>query len=185
MELRRLCSVKDPLFDLAFALYERSFPLHEQRRLDKQTALLGNHLYHFEVIADGGALVGILLWWEGAGYAYIEHLAIHPAMRGRAIGGGVLDEFCKTRPLVILEIDPPVDAVTIGRERFYLRHGFKSNGYPHLHPPYRRQFPPHELVVMSFPEQLDEEQYILFQWELREIVMRDTFPSTKYPRLEL
>lgn len=169
MEFRRLVTGKDPLFNRAFALYAHSFPEHERRLPGHQEAVMPDGRYHFDVILEDGALSGILLWWECTGYAYIEHFAMNPLVRGRGMGGAALDMFCREHPSVILEIDPPVGFTSASRELFYLRHGFKRNRHAHLHPPYRPCFQPHELVVLSFPAPLDEEGRRLFERELREI----------------
>jgi hypothetical protein len=81
---------------------------------------------------------------------------------------------CCEHSSVILEIDPPVDELAVRRKRFYQRLGFKTNSYAHLlHLPYREQFPPHELAVMSYPKYLTEMEYQTFQCELGKIVMED------------
>jgi ribosomal protein S18 acetylase RimI-like enzyme len=173
MEFYRLNTARDSYYDEAFALYEQSFPKHEQRFPDKQRALMANPLYHFNAVLEGGVCIGILLYWEGSGYAYIEHFAISPSIRGKSMGSLALEAFCKDRPLVVLEIDPPVDDISVRRERFYQRLGFIKNDYEHKHPAYRKEFPPHELVVMSYPRQMTGNEYRTFQRELSEVVMKD------------
>ena len=85
-----------------------------------------------------------------------------------AAAGGRLAEKGKT---VILEIDPPVDEISLRRETFYERCGYRANIHPHVHPPYRAGFPGHELVVMSRPEKLSHAEYGEFAEYLRERVM--------------
>jgi len=174
MEFRRLISARDPLFTPAFALYEESFPKYEQRLPDKQKAVMTDPLYHFDIITDNGVFMGILLYWNISRYVYIEHFAIHPSVRGKALGSRSLEAFFENHPAVILEIDPPENEVSIRREYFYQRLGFQRNSYAHTHPPYRKQFEPHRLVVMSYPKLMTESEYLLFRQELSEIVMRDS-----------
>lgn len=173
MEFKRLISADGHFFEEAFALYKTSFPEREQRVLDKQAAVMSNPLYHCDVIAEEGVFIGMLFWWELTGYAYIEHFAIDPSIRGKAFGSRSLTAFCEAHPSVVLEIDPPVDDISVRRERFYQRLGFQTNGYGHLHPAYRKPFPPHGLVVMSYPAQMREREYMVFQKELSEVVMKD------------
>lgn len=170
----RLLSAEDRWFAEAFALYESSFPLHEQRTEQKQRALLGCAAYHFDVLLEEGALAGILLYWVLSGYTYIEHFAIHPAQRGKSLGSCALSGFCGECAPVILEIDPPVDAIAMRREGFYTRLGFIKNGYAHTHPAYREAYAPHALVVMSYPQAITAGEYALFSRELESIVMRDS-----------
>ena len=72
---------------------------------------------------------------------------------------------------VILEIDPPVDRVSIDRRHFYQRLGFVENGFAHVHPPYRAGYQGHRLVVMSRPA-ISAETYGLFADYLNHTVMR-------------
>ncbi len=71
-----------------------------------------------------------------------------------AAAGGRLRVSPEKGKTVLLEIDPPVDEISLRRETFYERCGYRANIHPHVHPPYRAGFPGHELVVMSRPEKL-------------------------------
>ncbi|MCD8350647.1 MAG: GNAT family N-acetyltransferase [Planctomycetaceae bacterium] len=173
MHFTRLTSADDTLFAPAFELYETSFPQHEQRTLDRQKAIMAQPDYYFDVIVEEGDFAGILLWWRFDGYAYIEHFAINTARRGRSLGSRSLAMFCADKALVVLEIDPPVDPVASRRESFYTRLGFCANPSPHAHPSYRREFPPHQLVVMSHPRPLEPEEYDCFADDLAHKVMAD------------
>jgi GNAT superfamily N-acetyltransferase len=173
MEFNRLSSANDPLFTEAYKIYETSFPEHEQRFYDRQTAVMSNPLYHFDLIMDDGAFSGILLYWELSPCTYIEHFAIHSSIRGKALGSRSLGTFCENHSSVVLEIDPPINEISIRREQFYQRLGFKRNDYAHKHPAYRKKFPPHDLVVMSHPNLMPEKDYQLFRRELGEVVMKD------------
>ena len=44
------------------ALYEASFPRHEQRLPDEQRAVLSHPEYHFIQLFDGAEFVGLLLY---------------------------------------------------------------------------------------------------------------------------
>lgn len=76
---------------------------------------------------------------------------------------------------VILEIDPPRDEVSRRRKGFYERSGFAANPFAHLHPPYRRGAAGHDLVIMSSPAALTEEEYGRFAAFLKGHVMADVF----------
>ena len=72
---------------------------------------------------------------------------------------------------VVLEIDPPVDEIARRRQGFYQRCGFAVNPYPHVHPPYRPEYPGHELVVLSSPRALTPAEYGAFACYLSAVVM--------------
>ncbi|WP_347559218.1 GNAT family N-acetyltransferase [Hungatella hathewayi] len=94
-------------------LYKVCFSEHEQRERHLQTDIMENEEYHFNLIYENDIWVGEILWWETADFIYVAHFCILPEMRGRRYGQkalALLDEEGKT---VILEIDPPVDDVSI------------------------------------------------------------------------
>lgn len=174
MEFHRLISADVPLFHQAFALYQASFPQHEQRPLAKQKALMPDLWYHFDVLLQDGQFAGILLSWALSGCVYIEHFAIDAGVRGQSLGSQALTQFCQdAASTVVLEIDPPIDAISVRREHFYTRLGFHANPYEHHHPAYQAQFPPHRLIVMSYPAVLTSGGYEDFSHELADTVMVD------------
>lgn len=172
MEFSRITSSNDTYFKKAFDLYKVSFPEHEQRLLDDQMAALEHSAYHCDVILEKDVFVGILFYWKTPRYCYIEHFAIDPDMRGNNMGSRCLQEFCEIHHLVILEIDPPVDPISIRRQNFYMRLGFQENHYEHTHPAYRKENLPHNLVIMSYPRSIAEDEYSEFNEYLKNTIMK-------------
>jgi hypothetical protein len=172
MEFYRLTGLDDALFKKAFYLYTVSFPEHEQRLFENQLAALNNPEYHCEIVLEKGEFVGIIFYWETAQYTYIEHFAIDPDKRGNSVDSRCLKKFCDRHNLVILEIDPPVDSISIRRKDFHLRLGFHENKYQHYHPAYRKQNAPHELVILSYPRNISEMEYTKFNEYLKNTIMQ-------------
>ena len=173
LRIHRLRTVDDPAFAPAMALYAASFPQHEQRLEPSQRRIMAQEQYHFGILHDKEGFVGLALCWDAGAYLYVEHLCISPARRGQGLGTAALDLFAKAGKPAILEIDPPVDAVSRRRQKFYERAGFTANPYPHIHPPYRPENPGHALVVMSRPRPLTEDKYAAFAAYLAGVVMKD------------
>ena len=173
MEIRRITQTSDPLYEQAMALYTISFPFHEQRQALSQSQILQQDAYHFDVICDNGEFVGEILYWDIADALYIEHFCVSPAMRNRHYGQRILSAYQST-PL-ILEIDPPVDALCLRRKGFYARCGFTENPYAHVHPPYHPGNPGHRFVVMSSPEKLTPDAYERFYRFLLDTVMKHAY----------
>ena len=117
--------------------------------------------------------MGEILYWNIGGASYIEHFCVLPSQRNKHYGQKILKAYQAT-PL-ILEIDPPVDEISIRRKGFYERCGFAANPYPHIHPAYHRGNAGHELVIMSSPEMLGLEEYEHFTHYLQDIVMQDAY----------
>ena len=173
MEFKRITRTDDPLYARAIALYHDSFPLHEQREALSQSRILENDAYHFNVICDNGAFVGEILYWAIGDFFYIEHFCIDLAVRNKGYGQKTLSALQNT-PLV-LEIDPPIDEISIRRKRFYERSGFVENPYPHVQLPYHRGGAEHRLVIMSRPRTLSRNEYEGINEYLHNTVMKDVY----------
>ena len=94
-------------------------------------------------------------------------------MRNRHYGQKILAAMQK-QPL-ILDIDPPVDAIARRRKGFYERCGFVENPYSHIHPPYHQGNAGHELIIMSSPQMLKSDEYERFRRYLQNTVMKDVY----------
>lgn len=175
MNFERITDPLHPMYKQALELYQLSFPLHEQREAFSQTAILNDDAYHFELIYDAGIFVGLVLYWEHLDYIYIEHFCILPQMRNRQYGKSVLSFLKKQKKTLILEIDPPVDAISIRRKGFYERCGFVENPYSHVHPPYHKKNKGHELVIMSSPMPISQAEYDAFNTHLKNKIMKHAF----------
>ena len=73
MESIRLSSASHPLYPRARALYEESFPLHEQRVPSSQQAVLADEAYHFDLLFEGELFLDVykrqgLVWRRDAWY---------------------------------------------------------------------------------------------------------------------
>ncbi|WP_341479213.1 GNAT family N-acetyltransferase [Intestinimonas butyriciproducens] len=138
MNLERITNPSHPMYKPALELYQISFPPHEQREMLSQNTILQDSHYHFDLICDAGIFVGLVLYWERADYIYIEHFCIAPEMRNRQYGQKLLSLLKERKKRLLLEIDPPIDAIAVRRKGFYERCGFVENPYHHIHPPYHR-----------------------------------------------
>jgi len=171
MKRIRITDTGHPLFAQAWALYEKSFPLHEQRLPEDQQAVFSEENYHFEVLMQLDRFAGIVLYWENARFVYVEHLAIEPSMRGAGMGTKAIDLLMQIGKPIILEIDPVEDQVSANRLNFYKRMGFKENAFLHIHPPYRTEFEGHKLHLLSWPARLEADAYNAFAFYLNNKVM--------------
>ena len=174
LKFERLTDVSHPRYGDALKLYQASFPYHEQRTEQFQRLVVENAAdYRFTLIYDGTEWVGECLYWEGPGFRYVEHFCTRPELRGRSYGAQALAKLREAGIPVILEIDPPVDDISRRRRGFYERCGFVENPFPHVHPTYHDGIPGHDLVVMSCPAELTQEEYAAFAAYLRGVVMAE------------
>ena len=175
MYFERITDARHPMYGTAIELYQKSFPPHEQRETPSQERILRHPDYHFTLVHDEKTFVGLVLYWETLAFLYVEHFCILPELRNQHYGQRTLAELGKQGKAIILEIDPPVDEISVRRRGFYERCGFAENPYPHVHPPYHKGNHGHALVVMSRPEKITPEEYAAFDMYLRGEAMRHVF----------
>lgn len=171
LKVQRVETASSPLFARIDALYESAFPLHEKRTPEAKRAALQAANYQLQAWFDEAQFVGLIGVWQFAGYSYIEHLAVDDLLRGQGYGKRMLDQFLRQSPLTVLEIDPLTSETARKRLCFYHSLGFKINHYPHFHPSYHDSRADHELIVLSHPCQLDQQQYQRFFNDLCHSVM--------------
>lgn len=175
MRFERLTSKTHEMYKKASELYSISFPPHEQREAVSQAKILNDDEYHFSLIYDDEVFVGLVLYWDTQNFVYVEHFCILPEMRNKNYGQKVLALLGKCGKTVILEIDPPIDAISTRRKGFYERSGFVENPYAHIHPPYHKGNVGHNLVIMSFPDKITQSEYDFFKHHLDHHVMENVF----------
>lgn len=172
MNFIRINSKEDKYFDDAMKIYQASFPIFEQRTLKKQIEALEDEMYYSTIICENNTLIGLIFYWKYGKYTYIEHLAISPSLRGKNYGSKILKAFCEDNKDTILEIDNPIDEISIKRLNFYSKIGFKLQDFEHIHPPYRQEYDGHNLKIMSFNRDLSKEEYEEFNAFLKTNVMK-------------
>lgn len=158
-------------------LYETSFPAHERRSRSAQQTAFGDELAHGDLVLDEkGRVAALLFYWTQGELLFVEFLAVDPAMRGHQLGSRIMTALREKYPAhtLVLEIEPPIDELTIRRLHFYERLGFHRNDYDYTHPSYRTgaQAHPHQLVILSQGQALDPARYEEFLTLMREKVWR-------------
>lgn len=172
MQFKRITSKKDIYFDKLMEIYNYSFPEFERRTLNDQIEVLKNKNYKCTIVCEDNILIGIILYWEFENYKYIEHLAINKDFRGQSYGSKILKDFCSDNKIIILEIDLPIDEISIKRLNFYERLGFIMQEFDHIHPPYRKIYKGHKLKIMSFKRELLKKEYDKFNKFLEYEIMK-------------
>lgn len=150
MELRK---AKPADMDIIKGLYEGSFPVEERRPWDDfvHRATDDNPFFKVAVAQADGRVVGFISTWRLPTTMYVEHLAVDPAVRGRGIGGEMIDRTVASTSLpVMLEVERPDSDMARRRIDFYRRHGFSViDGVDYVQPPYSRNLPEVPMLLMS------------------------------------
>lgn len=171
MKFERITDFTDKNFISAFNLYTRSFPTYEQRTINDQKLALNESEYNYNIILVEEQFSGIMLYWENEEFIYIEHFAIRNDLRGKSYGTQALNFLKQKGKKIILEIDPPIDEISIKRKNFYEKNGFLMNPFYHIHPPYRLGIDGHNLTVVSYPETICPIIYDKFVTYLKDKIM--------------
>lgn len=132
--------------------YTSSFPLDEQRPTGSIAQLLtSEERFTAMVLLDkNNSFVGILTTWTFDTFIYIEHFALHLALRSQGYGSIALQTFIQHNTLpIILEVEPPTDTLTQRRVSFYERCGLRLYDYPYIQPPYTPELSEVPLCLMG------------------------------------
>ncbi len=174
IQIKEISSHKDPLFQFCWELYLSAFPESERRELDYQIETMGKEEYHCFTIVDSDNPIGILFWWDLKEFAYIEHLATTPEVRGKGYGNQIMEEFISQgKKRVLLEVEHPTDEICLRRIRFYERMGFVLNHHPYYQPSLKQVADEHfPLMIMTYPSPITE-------CELQEFMSKE-FPTIHF-----
>lgn len=162
LRLERLCEKNSHHYERAYNLYQSAFPREEKRDSYEQARAMKKSDYHFDMIFDGEALVGVMLYWETDSFVFLEHFTTFPELRGNGYGARALSLLKAKGKTVILEIEPPEDELTTRRYNFYLRSDFVMNSHYHIQAKYHLGDPDLELKIMSYPAELSQAEYLAF-----------------------
>ncbi len=149
MKFLRITHTYEENFNKAWSLYEKSFPIYEKRTLETHEKALDNENFYCTYIMDNNIFIGILFYWKLDKYIYLEHFAIDESLRGKGYGSKVLKEFSSKNTNIILEIDPPIDDISIKRYNFYKSLGFKLYDFDHIQLPYRKNYEGYKLKILA------------------------------------
>jgi len=159
MEFIRIERENSDRWNKAWELYEKSFPVAERRKLEDHLRACENELFHPLSIWENDQLIGMVFYWEWSNYRYIEYLAVSPELHGHGYGSQIIKEIRDSEHIIILEIDPLINELSVRRLQFYERAGFTLTPYRFVHLPYRLDGVPQELLILSYSKMITKEQH--------------------------
>ena len=144
-------------FSQVFQIMTASFPKDERRDEQGQRRLLQEKEYEILVCRQEGRVVAFFAVWNMEPMLYIEHFAVTQEKRGSGLGRKLLQGLClQAKRPVILEVEPPETDIAKRRIGFYEREGFYLNPYPYIQPPMTKETKAIPLMIMSWPEKIDQ-----------------------------
>jgi GNAT superfamily N-acetyltransferase len=148
-------SSKSSHFDEFTQLYEAAFPENERRYITDLVRVIDEEeRFHIIELESGYNFKGFISFWDFNWFVYLEHFAVIENDRGKGIGAQAIDHVLNSLKVpAILEVEPPVDALTQGRVDFYTRHGLKlQDDIDYTQPPYDKGKSSIQLRLMTYGE---------------------------------
>ncbi len=141
-----------PQLQFIGTIYIQSFPADERREFTQVVRLLReNRAFHLTLLALDSQPVGFISHWQWSHFAYIEHFAVDPTLRGSGYGAKGLQLLLQQLGSpVVLEVEPPTDEWSCRRVNFYRRLGFELCSRPYIQPPYSPDKQSVALLLMSY-----------------------------------
>lgn len=170
MEFLPITSKQHVHFRNTWSLYEKSFPVAEQRKSEDHLRASQDQHFHPMSAFEDDEFIGFIFYWEWDNYRYVEHMAVKPALRGEGYGSQILKWVCDREHTIILEIDPLINELSVRRLQFYERSGFTLTPFRFIHLPYRLETEAQELLILSYPKMITCNQQLDFLTFLNEKV---------------
>jgi ribosomal protein S18 acetylase RimI-like enzyme len=172
LEVLQLKNSEDPNFAEFWKIYSQSFPSNEKRSVTQQKDILGKPQYQLDIYTINRQVTGLFAFWSAPEFIFVEHFAVASEFRRKNLGSKILHEFISGKEIpVVLEIETPIDELTYRRLRFYESLGFKRNHHLHFQPPYQKGDPPLKLVILTWPDVINDQFYQQFSLFQKEVVM--------------
>lgn len=133
--LRRVRTADD-LLEIA-EVYIESFPEAERRPMRVMRQAIAREEALFWRICKSEETLGLLTTWELSQVVYGEHFAMRPRLRNMGVGAKALRTvMAVTHCPILIEVEPPEEAIQQRRMDFYLREGFHVVDTNYVQPPY-------------------------------------------------
>ena len=142
-------------FDIIFSEIEKNFIPDERRDYADALRLFKKGKYEIIQFLTDGKKVGFITVWHVSDFVFAEHFVIFEKYRNKGLGAEALDKLKNTFSKIILEAETPESDIAKRRLAFYERCGFTKNEQEYFQPAYRDNGSEVPLVIMSYPERLD------------------------------
>ncbi|MDR0429885.1 MAG: GNAT family N-acetyltransferase [Tannerellaceae bacterium] len=137
---RKIDNSSDSLLTEVKKTYIDSFPEDERRELVSLDKLLDNEPgFNVYALFNHDEYIGFITEWTFDTFIFFEHFAIDTNVRNGGFGGAAMKQFMeRTSKPIVLEIEVPVDEMSIRRVGFYERLGFVLDHHGYEQPPYKK-----------------------------------------------
>lgn len=151
-------------FDSFFSELNRNFSPDERRDFRSALSLFDRGEYDvYNICKENGEKVGFISIWDFSDFVYAEHFVIYEKHRNLGYGTEALKAVKEAFKKIVLEAETPENELQRRRLAFYKRNGFLENEKPYMQPAYRKDSSEVSLVIMSYPDILDDFDTVVSQ----------------------
>jgi GNAT superfamily N-acetyltransferase len=144
----------------AFELLEEAFPPAELPTREKLLEMLAHPGFSALICLEETRLIGLLIYYAFPTCTYVALFATCADVRGRGIGGTMLDRFlAEGEGLIVLEAEATGTPMALRRLDFYRRHGFVVNEWVHIPPADRPGYDPVPFHMLSFGHPITHDRF--------------------------
>jgi len=164
MNFKRITSISDTDFKLTWGTYSSSFPDYEKRLLASHKRAFEDSRFYANSVYDNDNYIGFIFFWILGSYIFVEHFAIEEKFRNNSYGSKIITKLTEENKtyIILLEIDPPDDEISIRRFDFYNRLGFRNNDIIHCIPSFQKKLGNYILNLLSYGRVITDDEYSLF-----------------------
>ena len=134
----RIQQASHPLTQAVIQLYTEAFPANERRNENQLLSMLPLEEMELYAITVDNQFIGLLIVWNFGTFAFPEHFAINPQLRGKQYGSMALEWVRKQYPRLLFEVEKEHDGPSQRRIAFYERNHFHRLNMEYAQPPYRK-----------------------------------------------
>ena len=108
-----------------------------------------------------------MAYWKLDNCTFFEHLAVSKNFRGNGIGKQIiLKNTENVKKPIFFEVELPNTEIAKRRIDFYKRLGFKLNNFYYEQPALRKNEKPQQMLIMSYPKQINEHDFAGYKKEI-------------------
>lgn len=159
-------------FDEFYQVILGNFPMKEIKEYDYMKNTFSNGDYQVLTLKEDDKIKGILSYYDGGEFAFVDYFAIDGNQKGKGLGSKMLNHFMKMADKqVFLEVEHPEDEQSRRRIAFYQRNGLILNDqHDYFVPPVRNL--KHRLYfhLMSYPSPITPFQFERYYPQILKLV---------------
>lgn len=158
--------------DQYYSLLKQDFCYDERKTKKDELKAFDDNRFNPMWIYENNQVIGYFSYWEFDEFIFGEHFAVIKELRNKGYGTRFLKEILQTiNKTLLIEVECPTNIISKRRINFYKRIGFQLNtNYNYIQPQYHNNNHDVPLIITTYPEKINEQQYKKYTQQIREVV---------------